>query len=298
MTHRASASPFRPSALGGPQPRPSRGPGSERRAIPIGGALLLCLWLLALTVALAPAAAGDPADYGLELVQLDQPNGPGPPPPTPDFQLIVDDGTAESVFGFSGGTARQFLWLNRFDNPGTFQLEEIQVLFPQGMDVPVGGAVQLAVFLDEDRNAGNGATLLATFDVTITSADGLLFSSYPLTTPLLVPPVGDIWIGAINRYFDVGTDPPPTLPAAVDTTAPAGDSIFVLWPADPPNPPDLASATVIEALAGASAGNFMIRGQGSETARVVEVPALGGSGVLAFGALLVAAGALLMRRRL
>ena len=185
-------------------------------------------------------------------------------PPLPDaltfpIQMVLDDDGAEGVFGFAGGTARQFLWFNRFANPGPFSLEEIWVLFPSGMDVPLDGDVQLAVYLDPDGDPTNGAQLIATYDETIQVADGDTFSIYPLNPPLNILESGDVLIGAVNRYF---TGPPPTLPAALDTTASQGSSYFALWANDADNPPTLDTTTVIDVLDGQVSGNFMIRGFG------------------------------------
>ncbi|MCG8460874.1 MAG: hypothetical protein MI919_31710, partial [Holophagales bacterium] len=251
----------------------------------------------AVTVGAAALAdeLGDPAVHGLEL----RPHtGEGPvdlgAPPF-QVQLILDDGTAENVFGFGGGTARQFLWLNRFQNPGPFVLEEIQVLFPNGPDVPLSGAVQLAVFLDTDGDPTNGAQLLGTEDVTIQAVDGSTFSVYPLASPIEIQSGGDVLIGVINRYFETGVDPPPTFPAALDTDTSADRSYFALWTADPPDPPDLGSADTIDVLDGVVSGNFLIRGFGSPTP-VVEIPTLRTAGLAALIALIAAAGLLVARR--
>ncbi len=194
-------------------------------------------------------------------------------PPLPDLatfpvQLVLDDDGAEGVFGLAGGTARQFLWFNRFASPGAFTLEEIWVLFPSGMDVPTGGDVQLAVYLDPDGDPTNGAQLLATYDdATVQVADGNTFSVYPLDPPVQIIEPGDVLIGAVNRFFMPG-DPPPTLPAALDTTASLDSSYFALWSDDADDPPELDTAIVIDVLDGTISGNFMIRGFG----RLIEAP--------------------------
>ncbi len=221
---------------------------------------------------------------------------PLPPTSTLPTQLVLDDNTAESSFGFAGGTARQFMWFNRFDSPGSFALSEIWVLFPPGADVPLGGAVQIAVFDDPDGDPTNGATLLATYDETIQANDGLTFSVYPLATPLALDATGAVLIGVVNRYFDTGVTPPPTLPAALDTTASEGSSYVALWPADASDPPDLASASTIQLVGGASAGNFMIRGFGG-VAQVAPVPTLGSFGLLVLGLLTALVGSRRLRPR-
>ena len=180
--------------------------------------------------------------------------------------------SAHSNPGFAGATARQFLWFNRFANPGAFQLEEIWVLFPASPDVPVNGAVQLVVYFDTDIFPTNGAQWVATFDEVIQAADGTTFSVYTLPYPVSFAGGGDVLIGVINRYFTFG-DPPPTQPAALDVSTPQNRSYFALWAADPPDPADLATATSIEMVGGAVTGNFMIRAFG-RTLRDTAIPTL------------------------
>ena len=233
----------------------------------------LPLFLLgALFVVPSPALAdelrrtGTMSELGLIFERRDFPVRADPPLPSPTvfpIQLVLDDDGAEGVFGLSGGTARQFLWLNRFDNPGLFVLEEIWVLFPAGMDVPLGGNVQLAVYLDPDGDPTTGAELLGTYEETIQANDGNTFSVYPLNPPINILQSGDVLIGAVNRFFLPG-DPPPTLPAALDTTVTQDRSYFALWSGDADDPPELGTATLIDVLDGAISGNFMIRGFGRE----------------------------------
>ncbi len=222
-------------------------------------------------------------------------------PPLPDpaafpVQLVLDDDGAEGVFGFSGGSARQFLWLNHFAGPGPFKLEEIWVLFPSGMDVPEGGDVQLAVYLDPDGDPATGARLLATYDQTIQAVDGNTFSVYPLDPPVNILDSGDVLIGVVNRYFTTDDDPPPTLPAALDTTDSQDRSYFALWADDPPEQPDLDTAIVVDLLDGNVSGNFMIRGFGRPFG-VPFIPTMGGFGLALLAALLGLAGLMLVRRR-
>ncbi len=214
----------------------------------------------------------------------DRASPPLPDPLTFPVQLVLDDDGAEGVFGFSGGTARQFLWFNRFANPGPFSLEEIWVLFPSSMDVPPDGDIQLAVYLDPDGDPTTGAELLATYDDMIQATDGDTFSVYPISPPLHIVNTGDVLIGVVNRYF---TGPPPTLPAALDTTASQDSSYFALWTDDPPDDPDLGSAIQIEVLDGAVAGNFMIRGFGRPFG-VPFIPTLSQWGLMLLAGLLAA----------
>jgi hypothetical protein len=219
-------------------------------------------------------------------------------PPLPDpslypIQLVIDDDSAEGTFGFLGGNARQFLWFNRFDEPGFFALEEIWVLFPAGTDIVPGQAIELVVFVDPDGDPTNGAQILATFDDVVQVADGVTFSVYTFPHVLKLT-AGDVLIGVINRYFNTGVDPPPTLPAAFDSTATQNQSYFALWAGDPPDPPDLATATSISLFAGAAEGNFMIRGFGIPEA--VIVPTVGGAGLAALATLLALAGVFVLLR--
>ena len=218
-----------------------------------------------------------------------------PTPSTFPIQLVLDDSTAEGAFGFSGGTARQFLWFNQFVSPGAFELEEIWVLFPAGSDVPLGGSIELAVFLDPDGDPSNGATLLASFDETIQAVDGTTFSIYPLPTPVSIDGSGDVLIGVVNRYFNTGVDLPPTLPAATDTTASQNLSYFALWPGDAADPPDLSSASSIALLSGAASANFMVRGFGTVPS-TVAIPTTSTLGLILLVALLGLWGASRLRR--
>lgn len=218
----------------------------------------------------------------------DFPERADPPLPAPSvfpIQMVLDDDGAEGVFGFSGGTARQFLWFNRFADPGPFTLEEIWVLFPSGMDVPLDGDVQLAVYLDPDGDPTTGAQLLATYDdATIQVADGDTFSIYPLDPPVNILDPGDVLIGVVNRYF---TGPPPTLPAALDTDVSQDSSYFALWSADPPAEPELDSAILIDVLDDAISGNFMIRGFGRPFG-VPFIPTLSQWGLMLLAGLIAA----------
>ncbi len=250
--------------------------------------------LLGALLALPAVAAGDkpgeadPSKHELVFEPRDFPQRADPPLPDPatfPVQLVLDDDGAEGVFGLAGGTARQFLWLNRFANPGPFTLEEIWVLFPSGMDVPLDGEVQLAVYLDPDGDPATGAQLLATYDdATIQEADDDTFSVYPLSPPLTILDPGDVLIGVVNRYF---SGPPPTLPAALDTTASLDSSYFALWSGPAPDPPELDSAIVIDVLDGVIAGNFMIRGFGRRIGAPI-IPTLSQWGLLLLAGLIAA----------
>lgn len=254
---------------------------------------------VALTFLLVSSVAATPADNGPSFAPGAFPPKASPPLPDPGavpVQLVLDDDGAEGTFGILGGSARQFLWLNRFSNPGAFTLQEIWVLFPSGQDVGLGDAVQLAVFFDPDGDPSNGAQLRATYDVTVQAVDGNTFSIYALTPGLAIGNGGDVLIGVVNRYFTTGVTPPPTLPAALDTTASQNHSYFALWPGDAPDPPDLATATTVALVSGAAAGNFLIRGFGVPPPNVLEVPTVGAMGLTLLVLLLATVSILLLRR--
>jgi hypothetical protein len=242
---------------------------------------------------------------GAELSFELAPSVPEALPPLPPIgvfpvQLVLDDDAAEGTVGVSdAGGAREFLWFNRFTPPGgAFDLEEVWVLFPPDVNMAVGDVVQIAVYLDPDGDPTNGANLLATFDETIQVLDGSTFSIYPLApaVPILAP--GDVLIGVVPRFIESGD--PAMAPAAVDTTASQQRSWIAIWTGDPPDPPVLPPDSLIDTIdnvAPAAAGNWMIRGFGVPAQAVVEIPALGGIGLLALALTLGAGGLVALRRR-
>jgi hypothetical protein len=260
---------------------------------------LACLAVMAA----AGAALGDagPPVGTFELRPSPEALPPLPPPAVFPVQLVLDDDQQEGAFGVAGaGGARQFLWFNRFAlPPGGIHLEEIWVLFPGGANMTVGGAVDLVVFQDPDGDPTNGADLVTSFSSTIQAVDDVTFSVYPLPAPTNVTGSGDVLIGVVPRFVVSGVTGP-TSPAALDLTASAGRSWFATWAADPPDPPLLPPdqlITRIDDFDPQAAGNWMIRGFGSQPAGV-EVPTLGGAGLaLLAGLLALAALPLLWRRR-
>lgn len=287
-----------------PSPTPDHGCRPTDRW-PIGR--LFALALTGLLVGGAGAALATPLDGDdatppademvLELHDFVSPLAPALPDPIDlPVQLLLDDDSAEGVFGILGGTARQFLWFNSFPSAGDFRLQEIWVLFPDDPAIPLGGEVQLVVYRDPDQDPTNGAELLATYDgETIQVTDGGTFSVYPLDPPLDIVGGGDILIGVVNRYYQTGIDPPPTEPAAVDTDTSQGRSYFALWSGDAPAAPTLDDAILVDVLAGPTAGNHMIRGFGGLTP-VIDVPTLNGAGLALLVAVLGLAGFVLTRR--
>lgn len=256
-----------------------------------------------LTLLMAEHAGAQLNGFEVVSVPLSVPPGPTAPPLPPldqfPIQLVIDDDTTEAATGvIGGGGGKQFLWFNRFASPGQFRLEQIWVLFPPGTNMSVGAAVQLVVYHDPDGNPANGANLLASFDETIQVLDGITFSIYDLAPVVDVPSGGDVLIGVVDRFVVSGVSPA-TLPAAIDTTASQQRSWLVTWVADPPASPTLPSDGVtilLDNLLPTIAGNWMIRGFGSQPPNL-DIPALSSAGLIAL-ALLLAAGGLLGLRRL
>lgn len=254
-------------------------------------------------VALAAAAFGQagPSVGTFELRPSPEALPPLPPTATFPVQLVLDDDQQEGAFGVAAaGGARQFLWFDRFAlPPGGVHLEEIWVLFPGGANMSVGGAVELVVYQDPDGDPTNGADVVTSFASTIQAVDDLTFSVYPLPSPVDVTGSGDVLIGVVPRFVISGVTGP-TSPAALDLTASAGRSWFATWTADPPDPPLLPPdqlITRIDDFDPQAAGNWMIRGFGSQPAGV-DVPTLSGAGLaLLAGLLALAALPLLWRRR-
>jgi len=216
-----------------------------------------------------------------------------PPLPSYEVHLILDDDTPEGVFGVGFATAQQFLWFNRFSNPGPFRLEEIWVLFPEGANMAVGAEVQLAVYLDPDGDPSNGADLLATVTETVQAVDGNTFSVFPLASPLVIHDSGDILVGVVDRFVESGVTSP-TTPAAMDTTASQSRSWLAVWSGDPPDPPLLPPDGIYTVVDVFQSGNWMIRAFGS-TEQLPAIPTLDPGGVLMLIILISAAGWLAAR---
>lgn len=287
-----------------PARRPSaRGRGGRPPGVAVTALAALVLGLLA-TAFSARALAAVELPAGLELRHQPQPGElAGPPlPPASVFgvQLVLDDDGVEGTVGVADASgALQFLWFNRFAQPPGpgFVLEEVWVLFPAGAGVGVGDAIELAVFLDPDGDPATGADLLATFDDTVQAVDGATFSVYPLAAPVTVDEPGDVLIGVVPRFIQTGD--PPTSPAAIDQTASQGRSWLAVWTGAPPDPPALppdSLLALVDDLGPGLGGNWMIRGFGTEL-QVLEVPALGGPGLVGLAALLLLAGLVVLIRR-
>ncbi|MFC2038111.1 hypothetical protein ACFLYD_09210, partial [Chloroflexota bacterium] len=153
-------------------------------------------------------------------------------------------------------------------------LNQIQVLFyaASGDVLSAGDAVDLVVYEDADGDPANGATLQATYSVTVQAVDGASWSVYDLSPPLALNGPGDVLIAVINRYVESGVTPP-TWPAAIDTTASQGRSWVGFWNADPPDPailpPDYAFG-LIDSLV--EPGNWLIRGYGQTSGGPTNTP--------------------------
>ena len=188
--------------------------------------------------------------------------------------LILDDGSVDSDVGVNtGGYDSQFIWFNLFtpaqaDFP--FALNQIQVFFDNLIGVDVGDAIDLVVYQDADSNPANGATLVATYHVTVQAVDGITWSVYNLPSPVLISGPGDVLIGAINRHAVSGVSPV-SYPAAIDKTASQRRSWIGWWTADPPKPailpPDNTFSIIDDIMT--SGGNWMIRAIGNTT---IDIP--------------------------
>jgi len=251
------------------------------------------LLVIAATVLAAPAMAEEVIYQPRPLVELSGPELPR----QVVLQLILDDGTAEGEVGVGSVTARQFLWFNQFVMPtAPMRLAQVWVLFPASNNVPVGGAIQLVVYHDVDSDPANGASLVASWPATIVVADGVTFSIYDLPSPVELTESGDVLVGVVNRFTQSGVSPP-TLPAAIDTTASQGRSWIAVWSGDPPDPPILPSDQTYSLVDDFRPGNWMIRAFGTQVL-INQVPVVGWPGITVLIVLLAAAGAVLAARRL
>jgi hypothetical protein len=252
------------------------------------GRRMLCAGL---ALALQPVvAAGSepvfvPAPVPVNAVQIAIKQG------TP-ASLILDDGSWEGTVLFPG---QQFLWFNQFSlGAGSYELQEVSVLFPSGAGVNVGDAIQIAVWHDPDNDPTNGANLLTSFSATIQSVNGTTFSVYPVTPSVVTPFGGNLLVGVINRYV-VGGVPAGTSPAAIDTSSSQGRSWYATWTTDPPDPPALPSDDVTALIDPFVAGNWMIRADGLLEGQ--RIPSQTPVGVAILIAAIAIGGALLLVRR-
>jgi hypothetical protein len=147
-------------------------------------------------------------------------------------------------------------------------LEQIAVVFGS-TGVAVGDSVDLLVYEDTDGDADpSDATLLATYSETVQVADMASWSTYTLTSPLTLNGPGDVLIGVINRYQPGTGGGLIDYPAAEDQTSSQYRSWAGWWTTEPaPDPAVLPPDSmwgIIDDLAPTLAGNWMIRGTGSQ----------------------------------
>ncbi|MCB1057400.1 MAG: cadherin-like domain-containing protein [Acidobacteria bacterium] len=278
--------------------RPATAMGSWRRIL--AGSLLAALAMPSVARATVELHTG-PAGIEWSLRAAESSTEAAPPlPPTSEFpvQLVLDDDTAEGDFGIAGarGTARQFLWFNRFTPATDFVLEEVWVLFPAAPGITAGSAVELVVFTDDDGDPATGADLVASFSDVVQVADGDTFSIYPLPTPVSVTAGQEVLLGVVPRFITSGVTAL-TQPAALDTDASQGRSWLGIWSGDPPEPPVLNPAPdlYLGTVDGFVEGNWMIRGFGAPPPEpAVEIPTLGAFGLLLLAVGLAAAALLLL----
>jgi photosystem II stability/assembly factor-like uncharacterized protein len=176
--------------------------------------------------------------------------------------LGLDDGSEENSIGLTGGGS--FLWLNRF-TPNTnlfpFYLEEIQVLFPASTGVNVGELIDLYVYEDDNSNP-SGATLLAAYhNRPVQAADGIIWSAYQLTPPILLDDAGDVLLAVVNRTAGVNAG---EYPAALDETASQGRSWLATYNGPPPTNPEFPAPELWGTIDSYGyPGNWLIRGYGT-----------------------------------
>lgn len=240
--------------------------------------LLLVVGIFSGGAALAQLPNGIQAE--LAGLPVSAPSKALPVLPLADVSLVLDDdGAAEHKLGLNqGNNAVQFMWLNQFDRDAWpyLELEEIWVLFPPDPNFVAGSAIQLAVYLDEDKDPTNGAVLLDTLDTTIQVTDGTTFSVY-LPSPIRIEEPGDILIGVVNRFVNSGVSSPSS-PAALDTSSDQGRSWISLWSGDPPSLPGLPGDLAFMPASVLESGNFLIRGFGRDLQNDLAVQLFDGQG--------------------
>jgi hypothetical protein len=155
-------------------------------------------------------------------------------------------------------------------------VEEIATIFG-GTGTAVGDDVDLLVMQDTDGDGDpSNATLVAVYPVTIQVNDGATWNVYTLSTPAALYGPGDVLIGIINRYQPGTGAGLLDYPAAQDRTSSAYRSWAGWWsvdaPPDPPTWPPDALFGIIDDLAPALAGNWMVRGAGETFIPPVDIP--------------------------
>ncbi len=196
------------------------------------------------------------------------------------FNLSLDDGSYEDTLG--NMLDGEFIWLNQFSvNPrgSIVTLEQVQVLFPSGQGINVGELVDIYLYMDPDGDGdpATGAVLQRSIkNAEVQAVDGVIWSSYNLTSPLRLNNAGDLLVAVVNRT--AGTDFGEQ-PAALDQTASQGRSWLGINMSgvisDPPVfPADIIWGTV-DSLG--SPGNWMIRVSGESLPK--PIPSLSVIGI-------------------
>lgn len=178
-----------------------------------------------------------------------------------DSNQQLDDNTAEESIGHD--TA--FLWLNRFTpTQFPFTLEEIWVQFGS-TNVSVGAAVDLLVYedTDGDHDPSTGTALIAKYPVTIQNTTSNVWSTYPLSEPLVFETPRDILIGVVTRYNFGGLS---SFPAAIDENSTHQRSWVGSFSGPPPPDPTLPTDDLWGLIDDFGfPGNWLIRGIGSSS---------------------------------
>jgi len=194
-----------------------------------------------------------------------------------DVTWQLDDNTAEDTIGETSG--KQIIWLNRFtpslaDLP--FALTDVQVLFQGLGGLHVGETVDVYVYQDTDgdHDPGTGAVLRGALrNAVIQAVDGVTFSTFRLSAPILIDQPGDVLIALVNRRTGIGSAT--NYPAAIDFSSSARRSWVGLYsagaPADPPVLPADTSWLLVDQIF-MGGGNWMIRGLGQKCGAVRDVP--------------------------
>ncbi|MCK6486081.1 MAG: hypothetical protein HUU22_13215 [Phycisphaerae bacterium] len=166
------------------------------------------------------------------------------------YEYLWDDGTQDNSIGFTGGAT--MMWFNEFEvTAGAEIITEVRARF----GTPLGAAATLFIWTDpNDDGLPQDAVLVQTVAITTADLGSNIFNRYP------VPPT---FVGNAGERFFVGfriTHAAGQFPAAIDFTNPDNRRSWILVGSDPNN---LAGAALIDDLAPALAGDWMIRAIGA-----------------------------------
>jgi len=208
------------------------------------------------------------------------------PPSNPVFNdsvnYLYDDGTVENGVGIGGTTPFDIIWLNRFTvQPGGEIITDIQAAFGSPSDTRNynGLPLTLLVYSDIDGGGPGNASLLTSFNTTVTNGNTGILNSYDITDTLI--PTTEFWVAVLMANLPGGAG----FVAAIDQTLPhtAGVSYagFTSGVAIDPNNLGAIPATNIGTIEGFNlAGNWALRAS--------AVPAPGSIALLGLGGLLAA----------